>query len=323
MIGDAQFVSDVLLMDHLLRLHAAGDSRFIKQAGVMDWFKSAFSSIAEQISKVIDTSSTETIIESILKLIESGGLFLIHPALGIIDTVFQMNGYSLTGFLMKLFNGIKAPLLSGQPVTSDQVNQAALALAPSLASTDFLAPIRKLAEEGKLYKTAGIGNFLSGIVKTLTGKQKSGFLASMVSWIWKAILWGVGLVWTGKTVKGLIGGEPEKIPEEKPQQIQGLPKPESVPGGFTVFKQDADNVWKYDYGSGTPEDILLKWTYSFYPSLIQAESLITSNPAFIRTKNLLARGWGTAGSATMPEQFTSWIDIVNSFAGDVFRQLRG
>lgn len=199
-----------------------------------------------------------------------------------------------------------------------------------------ILPTRKTERRG-LYRMFGF----------LNPFQRRRLAAAIVAWFMKTILLGAGLLIVGGSVAKMLGPGHSGATRPQPQQqapagvqvqqqrpiiqnpsvIQGPTPVAAIPGlgspkaGLRYRANDARNVW-YEPPKGTPAQTLLFWTEMIYPQLSGYEDIITRDPNFRRMVSLLREGY-QPGKAymVMPMGFTRWVDIVNQFAGDVYRQI--
>ncbi len=279
--------------------------------------------------------------------------------LGVLNLVAQYFGFSITDMVWKMGQRLKGDIVSGRGVTPAAVNQAAQSIAAS-ASEDLFEDIRKYADNGELMKLAQWGRRMplgGPVLPTRKTERRAlyrmfGFLqpfqrrrlaAAIVAWFMKTILLGAGLLIVGASAVKTLGpgtsgvSQPQQQPQA-PQQPTGVPpvgRPiiqgpapvAMIPGlrrpraGLRYYPNDARNIW-YEPPKGTPQQTLLYWTETIYPELAGYDDIILRDPNFQRIASLLREGYEPGKPyMAMPMGFTRWVDIVNQFAGDVYRQI--
>lgn len=181
--------------------------------------------------------------------------------------------------------------------------------------------------------------------------QRRRLAAAIVAWFIKTILLGAGLLTVGGSAAKMLGPETSQVsqpaqpaqpapmpgtaptapktpmPSLRPNIIQGPTPIRTIPGlgqprsGLRYRPNDARNVW-YEPLKGTPQQTLLYWTKRTYPQLAGYDHIIRSDPNFQRMVGLLRDGYDPRKPfMAMPMGFTRWVDVVNQFAGDVYRQI--
>lgn len=325
---ELRYLADTGLIDRVLKM----DMALSKEASISDSLGSISTAVQKYVIDKIDTSSGEGLIKSVLRLLEPSVFFYIHPVLGILSTVGQMFGFSVTDMLSSLVDTFKPKIERGERVSPEEINAAGRALMGGegevvSASYDFFGPLRKLAQEGLLFKAAfspiqDAKRFYNQPmlyrVFGFLGKGKSrGLIVGFLVWFLKTVLLSAGLLAVGGTINELLknksqnsGGSSEQnslpftpstnnpqetVMEGRPQQQTpaSLGRPVAPPVGLTPSGR-GEQLFKNDDRSawivplyGNVPNTLILWTTEIYPELKGHENLIEDSSSFNRVANIL------------------------------------
>jgi hypothetical protein len=312
--GTFQYIADTYFLEQLF----SNDVKIsVAQEGGAT---SIFDSVKDSFSSLIDFSSTGSIIKSVLKLVEAGALFRYNWMLGAVDVIAQAFGYSLTDMLASIVSPLKGKIESGEQVTPDEVNQAALGVAGgTVAFSEF-----------NFVKTAGALDGLKRLLGGAPSYTRKKFFATFVGWALKTLLLGAGLLVGGKMIAGLLGKKPEK-PEAKSEEAQPQTIPTSIiqttqtPPGLKPSGAGEENytgkIW-YEPIDGDVKNTVLDWAEEIYPELIGYDGIISRLPSFQKVISELNAGFDPRKPRymAMPAKYRRRIDVVNQFAGDVVKE---
>ncbi|HVI41788.1 MAG TPA: hypothetical protein VM577_14140 [Anaerovoracaceae bacterium] len=238
--AELQYLSDTLLIEEV----AALEFGLTKQAGLFDSLNlsSIGSSIKSFVSEHVKSDAPGGYVGSVLSLMAPAVLWRINPFVGIIYLIASQFGFDIQGIVSKIVDALKPKLMSGQQVTSEEVNSIGKSIVGSQVSEaapdDMFEPLRKLSQNGKLQTMAagdsldalrgllGGGGPGTGVPKTpflsggggsvlqkvfgtlfnLPGRGKGKWLlGGFVIWIIKTVLAGAGLLAGAEAVSGLLG----------------------------------------------------------------------------------------------------------------------
>lgn len=341
---DLTYISDSLLIRKLELINYG----IRKEAGVLSG-SGLEGSILSWGKEHIDTSSTMSIIQSLAKLMEPAVLFSINPLLGVLDsTIQELTGYSLVSVVARIFTSIFDKLKGGESINSSEVNSAAGI--SSEGYFDFFSVIRDFEKRGELVVfmkcAAGGSNWLASIFKNLFAaspvNKRHGLLFGLAAWIVKTILKGAGLLALTGGIASLVGlkkHEPEAAAGENYQQHEDkqskAPKAEAVPylpnpiahslkasgRGEDTHKNDSSTSWWAPI-SGSVDRMLLDWAQDVYPELGDHDKEIKSSISYNRLANVL-RNYVDGGYVEIPKGLTDRKQVVDLFAGEVAKELKG
>lgn len=350
--GSLQYISDTILIEDLIRSELLfGGDELLKHAGMVDdLVEGGASFIQSFIENNIDTSSRTELIKSIFRILESGVLFKIHPVLWIVNRAAQSFGYSITDITSSILSKFKDRIEAGEQINPDEINQAGLSLVSLAASNDLLYSLRKLAINRRYQKPLG-GSWFGGNGPWLQrafgflGQSKSkSLIVGFVVWVIKTVLLGAGLLAGSQAIKNVVS--PDKSKPQTSNELMfanfnsnehgaresntsvsvGRPAPpplKSSGRGEEFFANDNNNSWYISLVNKDPKATLLNWAIEIYPELSGYEDIILGHPSFINTVNLISRDFNkNKDYLLMPIGFNRKIDVVNQFAGNVYKEIK-
>lgn len=329
---DLSYIADTMLLDKIALI----DNTMFKTAGMMDDISGTVQSWAKEN---IDLSSTESVIESLSKLMEPAVIGMISPVLGIADAVVkELTGFSITGVIASLLKPIFSKLKAGEPINSSDINGFGSSI---MGVESSLEPIREFEKNGQLLvlvKNGAGHNWLGDLFKKLfvagpLGKQKGfGLITGLAVWILKTVLKGAGLLALTGGVLGLAGLKNKKNQESSQSQQnqqtnqteptyisnENIPyMPQSSPNNFKssgvgedAHRNDQSTVWWLPL-NGTVENTLLGWTKKIYPELDGHDQEIRMNNSFARISNIL-KSYIDKGFFEVPKGFTSIKQLIDA-----------
>jgi hypothetical protein len=354
MRGDLQFIEDTFLLEKTFKIldevvAQEADEAFVKKAQIGGIMGSIAQGVQSAASSQIDTSSGEGIARTVTNFLVPGIFFKLHPALGVIATAAQLVfGFSLYDVFAAIVRPLLSKLTSGQPVSSDEVNQAAASAMPGVAtaSDDLLYGLRELEDRGEITKTAQLFGRRSyrisrgGLLETMQnffggmGSQKGkSFIVGLLGWLLKRALLSVGLLAAGGAVMGLMGRQPGGQGQPAAQPAQGHPTPapatpagvqmpRSTGAGSIVMRLNPSDIWIEPLNGKPPHEVIKDWAIQSYPDLVQYRDIIDSVPMFRTAVQRVTRDW-TRGKDVieMPPEFKKKDDVLNMFVPYVFQQI--
>jgi len=233
MEGDIQYIADSYLIERTFQILA----EYEEEGGPLK--KHAFdlssmlggiaSTIKSWVGSQIHGQDSGGITRTVVDFLAPAVFFRLHPLLGLLVTVAQLFGYDLYSIYQKIIGVIMPKIQSGQPISTQDINEAGKAAIPpapqggdaaggagdtgfATASDDLLAPLRALHSEGTLKKNltknaVGWGSSSSGFAGQWGAQsfmpQNSNPLFRMFSFLAPAsrgnMLTGI-LVWFLKTI---------------------------------------------------------------------------------------------------------------------------
>lgn len=348
-----RFQADTLAIEALF----AGS--IVKEAQLGSTFSTLANSIYQEAAALIDTSTTESTIKSVLKVLEPGVFFVVGtPMLGILNAAIQTTlGWSVTDALFWIVNKIKPMILSGQPVPASAIDEAAASFAQShsgtevVASNDTLFSLRVMHKNGSLKKYAAPSKIpgadaLAKLVAAISGggaKKGSMIGSGVVGWIIKVILIGGGLLVGGGLLKRWITGKPSRTPAtETPTETAAETITETSAGSLPqAATQDAaalkssgegevshpntsTNVWFVPLVEKNIASTLLAWIDEIYPQFSEYDRIIVSMPSFKRAYNEFAQyqNYEEPDWITVPEKYKRRIDVVKPIVTETYQHLK-
>lgn len=329
MNGELQYISDSLLIESCF-----GNQYIVKNAELDLSLDSIATEVKNFVKGLIDFSSPRKFAVSVLKLLEPGVFFKIHPLLGILSGIASEFGFNVTDILMNLISPVKETLLSGQKVTPESVNQSG----KTIIATASLNELRNFVKKSSpnLIKEAGIFSFITKLFdkigkRRIGNRRAKGLLVGFLVWFLKTALMGAGLLAVGKATESVISGGDDKKEEAVPEGATAKPvstptRTPSIPSsgtGTQFHENDADTAWVVPLSGGI-ENTLLDWTVEIYPDLNGYDSIISRLPSFIKVLNLLKKDWDSSkpNYLIIPPGFNRRVDIVNTFANDAVDKIQ-
>jgi len=349
--GNLQYVADTIAIESL-----ASDLPIQKQAGLFDelGFSGVASSIVSKVkSLLVEDDSPTGWIKAIGNLLVSGALFKLHPLLGVVYVTANALGVDIIGIGKKVLGGVYDAVKQGANVVMSDVERYGK-VAVSMYNRGLLKEaqlfsrrkrkeidIPFLPRKGSSKIERVFGNLWKVGKK---GKLKT-LLVAIIIWTLKTALLGAGIVGAAGLVTSFVKGkpqaeEPAAVVEEKPEvKPEKVPKAEPVispglfdeqPGlipsgrGTDTFENDQNNfVWVVPV-VGDIEDTLASWAKDVYEEFEGYDDIIYNSPAFKNTVNRFKRNYDSgASSVLVPRGFTSRKQVVDTFAGDISRKIKG
>jgi hypothetical protein len=253
MDGEAQYIADTFLLERTFQVLAELE----ESEGPLRKYAFDISSILGSIGQSIKTfvggqvhgQDSGGVARTVLNFLAPAVFFRLHPILGILVTGAQLFGFDLYSIFQRIVNAIKPLIMGGQPITAQQVNDAAksampqAAGMPTTASDDLLAPLRAMHNEGQLTKEA-VGNTwqaanrnnpfmpkgrtspLLRMFSFLGPQRGSGIIVGILVWFLKTVLMSAGLLAVGGVAAGALG-----LGSGQGQQGQTTPAGQAAPAG--------------------------------------------------------------------------------------------
>lgn len=347
--AELQYIEDTQLVEKL----AVIDLFLTKEANFLG---SALGTVAGGIKSFVeehvDSSSPASLIKSVLKLLEPGYFFKIHPLLGILSTIGQMFGFSVVDILSSVVGSIAPKLENGMKVSAQEVNQAVVATVglDSEASYDLFYDLKKYAEDGDITKKA-ISPFKSGpkapllqrVLPFLGPRKSRTLVGAFIGWFIKTILLSAGLLGGAELlnnmvftpakekVKTILPTTPEGITVEQVRTKPSVALAPQAPShnlkpsgrGEKEHQNNDQNVWVVPiYGS--VQNTLAMWTQEIYPELVGKLHLVRSSASFNRVANILDSYLDAENPnyLVVPAGYTNRKEIVDMFIGETAQKLQ-
>lgn len=337
-----KYLADSELVDRVAYIDAA----LYKEAGYLsDTLGSVSNAVQNYVLNRVDTSSPVEAGKGLLDIMAPAMFFSVHPLLGVLVAVAESFGFNLSDVLSKIVDVIRPSLEKGEPVESSKINEAA---GLSATAADGFADLRKLAQDGSLYKHAQLfgrrrrnygayNSVLYRVFEFLTPMKRRTLFTSFIIWFVKTLLKGAGMLLIGGVLANALRPKKEAptqpstqpMPAEPSQAPATMPASYQVPAPVTVnwaasgrgekyLKNDAENAWMVPV-FGNVKNTLLLWATEIYPELKGREQEISSIPSFNRIANILEENMDPSSPnwLVMPAGFNRRIDVVNQFAKDI------
>lgn len=330
---EVSFCVDTLLVQTVL-----GDDRMYKQAGIIS---DLLTKVKEEVMSHIDKAHP---VESVLKLLAPGALWVIMQGLGLGKWGFFLGlltdyfGVDIPGLLGSVFEKAKPLITGGKPISSEQIDGITDSVAQDHATEGAQADDHKvyssleLMDEARFMRLALIEYERQTMRLTKEGTDVNDFLgfggarakstslfAKIVGWIFKVVLASAGLMVAGDVAHSVLGTSPSGSSSSS----------ESAPSGGPTSKQT-----KFPVRSDSPlpatvsivnneqniENMVVQFAKDTYSGLDGKEGIIRNTPGFKAVVNEIA--WyntHSEGSSVvmLPSQFVSKKRLVDYFIDDV------
>ena len=297
--GEIQYIADSILIEKVVKLDVA----LTKEAGLVnDIFSGVGSAVSSYVKSNVDFSSPAGTAKSVLKLLAPGMLFRVHPLLAFLYYIANEYGYDIVGTIDSIVDSISGKINAGEPVSPEEINQAALAKSSSV-NNDLFYGLRELEKTGTLLKSSKrggkpIGGSFFGvkgapILSNLFGfldRSKSGagksLLVGFVAWFIKTILLSAGLLAIGAGAKKVIQTGKDAITNEDGTKIDSISEPNQKTKPIQEKEMDQekaqenDTSWYMPIINGSLENTVLAWVSEFYPDLSEYEDIILKTNSF-------------------------------------------
>lgn len=343
--GNIEYFADTLLLDKTMKILSSiedDNKNIIKYAfDISSVLEGAKSSIVSAVQ-----NAGQAPVKTVINLLAPGMFFRLHPVLGLLVTGAQIFGFDIFSIFEKIASFVKEKLIKGESVSSQEINDIAQSVIPNLESesNDLFYGLRILEQEGKITKSAynvkedfqkaNIANPLLSNKNTppllrmlsFLGPRKGGsFIVGVIVWFIKTILLSAGLLAGAGMVAGMVGAKPSTTEPTQPisqtqtsifGNILGTP---SGPGS-TIMRKNPKDIWLVGLNGKTPTELLVNWTTSIHPDLINKENIIKENPNFKRAVQIISEDKGR-DSIAIPQQFNKPDDILALYIQDVYKDI--
>lgn len=358
MDGEAQYVADTFLIERTFQVLAELE----EDDGPLRKYAFDLSSVLGGIGQSIKTfvggqvhgQDSGGIARTVLNFLAPAVFFRLHPILGILVTGAQLLGFDLYSVFERIVNAIKPLIQKGEPVTAQQVNDAAKSAMPQAPSEDLLEPVRSMHNEGMLTKEA-VGNVWQSANRSnpfmpdqrtspllrmfsFLGPQRGGsFIVGILVWFLKTVLMSAGLLAVGGVAAGALGlgsgsmgGSPqtqtqEAVPASDMAQHTNpaIRMPAPSPVGNLNYKPNPGDIWIEELGGGQPHERVLDWALESYPDLYEYQDIILRTPSFWSVVKEVSKKWRPGQSQMeIPDPFKTRNEILAIFIPDVYRMIQ-
>lgn len=366
MDGEAQYVADTFLLERTFQVLAELED----SDGPLRKYAFDLSSILGSIGQSIKTfvggqihgQDSGGVARTVLNFLAPAVFFRLHPILGILVTGAQMFGFDLYSIFQRIVGAIEPLIQSGQPVTAQQVNDAAKSAMPQVdgapamatSSDDLLAPLRAMHNEGKLTKE-GVGTWgaanrnnpfmpktkspLLRMFSFLGPQRGSGIIVGILVWFLKTVLMSAGLLAVGGLAAGALGlsgpqqgqqaapagqaAPAAQTPVSLPPQPAGGGMPAPSAAGNWNYRPKPGDIWIEELGGGQPHERVLEWVFESYPDLYEYQDIILRTPSFWTVVKGISQNWRPGQSQMeIPEPYKTRNEILAMFIPDVYRMIQ-
>lgn len=352
MNGDFQYIEESLLLERVLsELYNDSDELHKYAFDFTSILTNVANSIRQSVGSVVQGQGAEGVGRTVLNILAPATFFRIHPILGILVTAAQLFGFDLYTIYQKIVGAIKPSIEKGEPISADQVNNAAKSAIGTATTASLLQPLNELQKNGMVKFAAGNSpagtawkanpiipkntNPLLRMFSFLSMPKRASLIAGILSWFVKTILLSAGLLAVGGAVTGLIGGamKPSITPANTSQQqgiaqeqviqqpTQTVPKRDTGAGSFT-YKNSPDDLWIEPLGEMQPYQKVLQWAIDSFPDLYEYKDIILRTPSFWNSVNSVTQTWKPGETQlSIPDPYKKKDDVLSGFIDDVYRQL--
>lgn len=363
--ADIQYVADTFLIERTFQVLAEmeeGDGSLNKYAfDLGSVLGSIGNNIKQFVGSQIHGKDSGGVTRTVVNFMAPAVFFRLHPILGILSilvTAAQFFGFDLYTVYQKIMSAIMPKLRTGQPVSAEEVNQAAKSALSQVqpmaaaASDDLLAPLRALHNEGNLTKE-GVGNFqaanranpfvpsgkspLLRMFSFLGPRRGSSLIVGILVWLVKTVLLSAGLLAVGGVAATALGvggqgqrgqgtqtqtpAQPQGQQMQQPQMGTGVPAPTGA--GNWNYKPNKGDIWVENLNGQQPHERVLQWAVESYPDLYQYHDIILRTPSFWNVVRELSSDWRPGQYQwTIPEPYKTRNEILAKFVPDVFRTIQ-
>lgn len=329
---EVSFCVDTLLVQTVL-----GDDKMYKQAGIIG---DLLTKVKEEVMSHIDK---EHPVESVLKLLAPGALWVIMQGLGLgkwgffLGLLVDYFHVDIPGLLGSVFEKAKPLITSGKPLSSEQIDGITDSVAQEHATEGAQADDHKvyssleLMDEARFMRLALIEYERQTMRLTKEGTDVNDFLgfggarakstslfAKIVGWIFKVVLASAGLMVAGDVAHSVLGTSPGGSSSSEPSAPSGpvskqtkFPSKGDQPLPATVsVVNNKQNI----------ENMVIQFAKDTYSGLDGKEDAIRNSPGFKAVVNEIA-WYNTHSEGTsvvmLPGQFGSKKRLVDYFIDDV------
>jgi len=266
--GNIQYIADTLLLEKLFRI----EEGITKQAGLVDAFKNAASSIKEQVAARVKKDGIGV---TLINYLAPAVLGRIWPPLGIIATLAGLWGVNIGEIMNSMMGSLKDKIASGKLLTMSEINDAGKSAAGNLgggtdefvtqANDDFLYHLRQIETDGKLtslvreaqwgraFKAApnivGQGGVLGRVFGNIGKLKGKWLLVGIIIWFVKTVLLGAGVV-EGTEAAAKATGLKDKVDEVKTNittDTKNDVEKETVPAAYLAPAISIPNTIPHDF----------------------------------------------------------------------------
>lgn len=240
MDGEIQYLADTVLLERTFKALAELEDEPLNKVAFD--LGSVLSSIGQSISQFvggqIHGQDSGGVTRTVTNLLAPAIFFRLHPILGLLVTAGQMFGIDIYSIFQSITGAIMPSLSAGQPVSAQELNQAAKAAIPPVtegefigeevtASDDLLSPLREMEKKGSLTKegwgksrgwgSSGTGAWSSQpfvpkdsspfirMFSFLSPHKRGNLLVGILVWFIKTVLLSAGLLTVGGVAAHALG----------------------------------------------------------------------------------------------------------------------
>lgn len=365
--GEVEFLADTLLLEKVAVIQYG----LQKTAGFGDTLKdmlgnatsSVSSAVSSELSSMMNTSSPETIIASLGKMILNGGIFMLWRPLGIINLAARaVLGIDAGTIAEKIWRRVSGLLSSKGQVSQQEVSEITRDVTAEFAgsdsgavrdkrsSYDLLEPLRTAEKNGQLYsfvKNAMSFEEMSNWFSKISPFKARSVVGGMVGWVIKAALIGAGLMAATGSLARLLGIRKEEIPgatapttpqqqtettnavyEAQPETAPAAPNNKLTPTGRgqdTHLNDHVKTKWIVPMVGGSVQSTLIAWARDVYVELAHVDdSTFRELPSFNKIVGEVSRFLeANSRKITVPPRYKSRRQVVDQFASDAAKHMDG
>lgn len=344
-----KFYIDTLVVETMSR-----DNSFVKQAGaISDLIQRAKDYINSKIDPNDKVGSVVNLLApgAISAILYSLGFTWISVLLGLAMKVFNID---VASAIRSICSTLKSWVLNEKPISSSKVDSVVAnaikehhtPLSPdkeesaleefskktSMSRVSDARLVKLMITEYSINKNAiGVGTLAAAGLTP----QVISVITSILSWIFKIILWAGGLMIAGDAINSFLGKSysitTPSTPKKSTEFPASLPTPKQTKfklnSSYNTSEQytDDNRFENYMNTSSGIKKMLLDFTHQIYSGLEGMDNIIQSTPEFLATADLIAsRNSASKGDRTVfiPELFMSKKQIVDSFIDSIAAKIK-
>lgn len=328
--AELQFLYESLLINQIL----PQSNNLVKQAEISDLLGGVAGYLKNWAKDNIDTTSVESTLSSLAKIMTPSILFKLHPLLGGVYLIANQFGFDLGDVISNIYHFIADKLTKNQSITPDDINQIGKKMVggSAEASVNFAGELIKEAagipDIPLLFPKAG-SSLLESVFGNLfqtgrTGKAKW-LITGLVVWIIKTLLGGAGLLMLSDAAGSLFGHHRETVVEKNnPTALENsstkslnnnLFKPSG--DGEQFHPNDANKIWVIPLIKNDLVETLYQWTLNIYSELAEKDKNIIIDSQKFQSMVSKLKPQTKNNNLIVPKNFHTRKEIVDQFITDL------